>query len=80
MPPSFVNKSSKVTEEKKAMPKKKQKKRPSLLSTMSELLFKRTRPRFAAAEHSDIIFISVKSQLTMELIDEDYPAEKEEAS
>lgn len=68
----FVNKSSKLSEEKT------NNKRFFFPDGWVTIQWKK-RPRFYAAEHSGISFTSVKSQLTIELIDEDYPAEKEEA-
>lgn len=70
----FVNKSSKLTEEKTS-----NNKRFFFPDGWVTIQREKKRPRFNAAERSGISFTSVKSQLTIELIDEDYPAEKEEA-
>lgn len=69
----FVNKSSKLTEESRSNNKR------FFFPDGWVTIQRKTRPRFSAVEHSGINFTSVKSQLTIDLIDEDYPAEKEEA-
>lgn len=68
-----VNKSSTLTEEKSSN------KKTFFLPDEWVTIQRKKRPRFSAVKHSDINFTGVKSQLTIQLIDEDYPARKEEA-